>query len=236
MVYDSIDSTMTEAARLAPSVTRPTWIMAHTQTAARGRQGRNWVTPAGNLNATLVLHPDCTPAEAAKRSFLAANALYAALAIYVPAEKLSLKWPNDVLLNNGKVAGILLETQAVGPFVDWLSIGIGVNLAHVPTGVTDAAFAPTSLIAAGGWEVSATDFLTTLAGAYDTQERKLAEFGFERIRTDWLKNAARLGEVITARTGKTEVSGIFDGIDAEGNLVLITGKGPQAIPAADVFF
>lgn len=236
MVLDSVDSTMAEAARIAASIARPTWILAHNQTAARGRQGRKWVTPAGNLNATLVFHPGCTPAEAAKRSFLAANALYSALAIYLPAEKLSLKWPNDVLLNNGKVAGILLESQGAGPFVDWLSIGIGVNLAHVPSGVTEAAFAPTSLIAAGGWDVSATDFLTTLAGAYDTQERKLAALGFERIRNDWLKNAAKLGEIITARTGKTEVTGIFDSIDAEGNLVLITGKGPQAIPAADVFF
>ncbi len=236
VILDSAESTMSEAAQRAASITRPTWIMAHRQTAARGRRGRAWAAPVGNLSATLVFKPDASPADAAQRSFLAANALYAALAIYVPAEKLSLKWPNDVLLQNGKVAGILLEASGQGPCVDWLSIGIGVNLNHVPEGIENAAFAPTSLKAAGGWDVEPIDFLTTLAGAYATQEAKLAKLGFARIREDWLKNAARVGETITARTGNAEYTGIFDTIDAEGNLVLITAKGPQAIPAADVYF
>lgn len=236
VVLDSVDSTMSEAVRRVPTLERPTWIMAKTQTAARGRRGRKWVVPAGNLNATLIFRPQATAAEAAKRSFLAANALYAALAIYVPAEKLSLKWPNDVLLSGGKVAGILLESSGQGPFVDWLSIGIGVNLKHKPEGVTEASFAPTSLMAAGGWEVEPRDFLATLANAYATQEAKLKHLGFGRIRDDWMANAARLGEVITARTGQEDVTGIFDSIDKDGNLVLITGTGPRAISAADVFF
>ncbi len=235
-MLDSVDSTMAEAARRAPLLDRPTWIMAHRQTAARGRRGRPWMVPPGNLSATLIFKPEATAVEAAKRSFLAANALYQALAIYVPAEKLALKWPNDVLLSGGKVAGILLESSGQGPFVDWLSIGIGVNLRHTPQGVTDASFAPTSLMAAGGWEVAPQDFLAVLADAYATQEDKLRHFGFKRIRDDWLANAARLGDVITARTGREDVTGIFDSIDQDGNLVLITGTGPRAIPAADVFF
>ena len=235
-MLESVDSTMAEAARRAPDLERPTWIMAKTQTAARGRRGRKWVVPEGNLNATLIFRPDATAAEAAKRSFLAANALYQALAIYVSAEKLALKWPNDVLLSGGKVAGILLESSGQGPFVDWLSIGIGVNLRHVPEGVTDPSFPPTSLEAAGGEVVSPKDFLSTLADAYATQEAKLLRLGFDRIRDDWLANAARLGEVITARTGREDVTGIFDSVDRDGNLVLITGTGPRAISAADVFF
>ncbi|MGJ8588044.1 MAG: biotin--[acetyl-CoA-carboxylase] ligase [Yoonia sp.] len=236
VVLDTVDSTMAEAARRAPDIARPTWIMAKHQTAARGRRGRAWVVPEGNLSATLIFRPEATPAEAAKRSFLAANALYQALSIYVSADKLALKWPNDVLLSGGKVAGILLESAGRGPFVDWLSIGIGVNLKHTPEGITDAAFAPTSLQAAGGDAVSPKDFLATLADAYATQEAKLARLGFDRIREDWLSKAARLGEVITARTGREDVTGIFDSIDRDGNLVLITGTGPRAIPAADIFF
>ena len=236
VILDSVDSTMAEAARRAPDIDRPTWIMAKTQTAARGRRGRPWIVPPGNLNATLIFRPEATPLEAAKRSFLAANALFQALAIYVPAEKLALKWPNDVLLSGGKVAGILLESSGQGQFVDWLSIGIGVNLCHVPEGVTEASFAPTSLKAAGGWDVEPADFLYTLADAYATQEAKLLRFGFGRIRDDWMANAARLGDMITARTGREDVSGIFDSIDNDGNLVLITGTGPRAISAADVFF
>ena len=235
-MLDSVDSTMAEAVRLAPSIDQPTWIIAKTQTAARGRRGRSWVVPKGNLNATLVFRPEATAAEAAKRSFLAANALFAALSIYVPSEKLALKWPNDVLLSGGKVAGILLESSGSGRFVDFLSIGIGVNLKHKPEGVADASFPPTSLMAAGGWEVDPHDFLSTLADAYATQEAKLLRLGFGRIREDWLRNAARLGEVITARTGREDVTGIFDTIDKDGNLVLITGTGPRAISAADVFF
>jgi len=210
--------------------------MAHTQSAARGRRGRAWVTPSGNLNATLIFKPKATPAEAAQRSFVAANALFQALAIYVPAEKLALKWPNDVLLKGGKVAGILLESSGQGGAVDWLSIGIGVNLRHAPEAVQDAAFAPTSLKAAGGWDVEPVDFLSTLASAYAAQEALYTTKGFARIREDWLKNAARLGEIITARTSQTEITGIFDTIDESGNLVLITGAGRQAIPAADVYF
>ncbi|MDC1399307.1 biotin--[acetyl-CoA-carboxylase] ligase [Yoonia sp.] len=236
VVLDSVDSTMSEAARRAPNIDRPTWIIAKTQTSARGRRGRPWVVPEGNLNATLIMRPEATALEAAKRSFLAANALYQALAIYVPSEKLSLKWPNDVLLSGGKVAGILLESSGQGPFVDWLSIGVGVNLKHTPEGVTEASFAPTSLMAAGGWEVEPLDFLATLADAYATQEAKLLRLGFGRIREDWLSQAARLGEVITARTGREDVTGIFDSIDKDGNLVLITGTGPRAISAADIFF
>ncbi|WP_342071374.1 biotin--[acetyl-CoA-carboxylase] ligase [Yoonia algicola] len=236
VVLDTVDSTMAEAARRARDIERPTWIMATTQTAARGRRGRKWVVPEGNLNATLIFRPEATAAEAAKRSFLAANALYQALAIYISADELALKWPNDVLLSGGKVAGILLESSGQGPYVDWLSIGIGVNLRHIPDGVDDANFAPTSLLAAGGEDVSPKDFLSTLADAYATQEAKLARLGFDRIREDWLSKAARLGEVITARTGREDVTGTFDSIDHDGNLVLITGTGPRAISAADVFF
>ena len=235
-MLDTVDSTMAEAARRAPDIDRPTWIVARTQTAARGRRGRKWVTPEGNLNATLIFRPEATAAEAAKRSFLAANALYQALAIYLPVEKLALKWPNDVLLSGGKVAGILLESSGRGPFVDWLAIGVGVNLQQTPEGITDTLFPPTSLADEGGGNVDPLDFLSTLADAYATQEAKLLRLGFDRIRDDWLANAARLGEVITARTGREEITGIFDSIDNDGNLVLITGTGPRAIPAADVFF
>ncbi len=236
MVLDSVDSTMAEAARRAADINRPTWIVAKTQTAGRGRRGRAWVSPPGNLTATLVFHPQATPAEAAKRSFLAANALYQALSIYVPATSLSLKWPNDVLLSGGKVAGILLESSGQGPFVDWLSVGIGVNLKHTPEGVKDAAFPPTSVFEETEVDIAPMDFLSTLADAYATQEAKLMRLGFDRIRDDWLSKAARLGELITARTGREEITGIFDSIDRDGNLVLITGTGPRAISAADVFF
>ncbi|MBU2360731.1 MAG: biotin--[acetyl-CoA-carboxylase] ligase [Alphaproteobacteria bacterium] len=232
----TVDSTMSEAARIAPTLEAPTWIIADAQTGARGRRGRSWQTPDGNFAATLVYKPNCTAQQASLRSFMAAVALFEALAMYVDRTKLALKWPNDVLLNSGKVAGILLETSGLGPYVDWLSVGIGVNLAHVPDGIRDAAFPPVSIADAGERVPTPNDFLIRLAADYATQEAKLWEFDFEIIRSDWLRHAARLGEVITARTAREDITGTFDTIDNDGNLVLITPEGPRVIPAADIHF
>ncbi|MBB3713231.1 BirA family biotin operon repressor/biotin-[acetyl-CoA-carboxylase] ligase [Limimaricola variabilis] len=236
-MLDTVDSTMAEAARRAASgLAGPTWIMAHEQTTGRGRRGRVWSSEAGNLSATLVYKPEATPAEAARRSFLAAVALFEALAIHVDRTRLSLKWPNDVLLDGGKVAGILLESAGQGPYVDWLAIGVGVNLARSPEGLGDAAFPPIAVADNGGPLVDPEEFLTHLADAFATEEGKLDAFGFERIREDWLRHAARLGEVISARTGTEEITGVFETVDLAGNLMLRTAKGPRAISAADVFF
>ena len=226
---------MAEAARLAPELKRPTWIMARRQTAARGRQGRAWQNPEGNLAATLLMRPLGGPADAALRSFMAANALFETLALHVDRTKLAVKWPNDVLLSGGKVAGILLESMGTAQGLDWLAIGVGVNLAAVPDGVQDAAFPPTALSEHGD-AVSPEAFLEELAANYATEEAIFAELGFARIREDWLKRAARLGEVITARTSREEITGTFESIDEAGNLILRTPKGAQVIAAADVYF
>lgn len=231
----TVDSTMAEAVRRAPNLTRPTWIMADEQTAGRGRQGRNWTSQPGNLMATLVYRPKASPAEAAQRSFMAANALFEALALHLDRARLSQKWPNDVLLNGGKVAGILLESSGAGNQVDWLAIGVGVNLAHAPQ-MADALFPPVSVIGEGGPTLDPAMFLTELASNFATEEAVLRELGFAKIRQTWLRHAARLGDVITARTTRGEITGTFDSIDEEGNLVLITGVGPQVISAADVYF
>lgn len=236
LILEETDSTMAEAGRRIPTLAAPTWIMARRQTAARGRRGRSWSSLDGNLFATFVWRPQCSPGEAARRSFLAANALFEALAIYVDRDALALKWPNDVLLNGGKVAGILLESASNGAFVDWLSIGIGVNLAHAPGHIADAPFPPVSLVGEGGERVAPEEFLGVLATNYATQEAKLDRLGFERIRTEWLEHAARLGEVITARTARETVEGIFHGLDDDGNLILLVGGGTRVIPAAEVHF
>ncbi|WP_281856220.1 biotin--[acetyl-CoA-carboxylase] ligase [Litoreibacter halocynthiae] len=235
IILDEVDSTMAEAARLAPELKRPAWIMARRQTAARGRQGRAWQNPEGNLAATLLMRPLGGPADAALRSFMAANALFETLALHVDRTKLAVKWPNDVLLSGGKVAGILLESMGTAQGLDWLAIGVGVNLAAVPDGVQDAAFPPTALSEHGD-AVSPEAFLEELAANYATEEAIFAELGFARIREDWLKRAARLGEVITARTSREEITGTFESIDEAGNLILRTPKGAQVIAAADVYF
>lgn len=236
IVLKTVDSTNAEAVRVAHQLDRPTWILAHEQTKARGRRGRAWSNPPGNFAATLVMRPGGIPAWAALRSFLAANALYEALALYADRDKLALKWPNDVLLDERKVAGILLESAGSAKTVDWLAIGFGVNLIHTPTPASDATVPPVSLREISGAEVDAEEFLTVLAGYYATEESILDRLGFDAIRREWLEKAARLGEEITARTGKKTIRGIFDTVDKDGCLVLITGTGPVRIAAADVYF
>ena len=151
---------------------------------------------------------------------------------------LSLKWPNDVLLNGQKVAGILLESSSKGTQVDWLSVGIGVNLNNTPdAGELEArAVPPTSVVEAGGPSLSNLSFLESLAKYFDHCERQLLQFGFDPIREVWLRHAAKLGQPITARTGSETVTGTFQTVDAEGNLVMNTSNGTRAIAAADVYF
>ncbi len=234
-----VDSTLNEAARIAPTAQGPVWILAHNQTAARGRRGRAWANPKGNLAATLLLRPQGPPEHSALRSFVAALALFdACVAVTGRSAGLSLKWPNDVLLNGGKLAGILLESTGQGRAVSHLAIGIGVNLSEAPGAdlVEPGAVRPVSLLSETGALVTPQDFLTELAAAYARFESQFSSFGFEPIRTAWLSRAARLGTVITARTAASETVGTFETVDAGGNLVLNTAKGRVSIPAADVYF
>ncbi|WP_171120803.1 MULTISPECIES: biotin--[acetyl-CoA-carboxylase] ligase [unclassified Ruegeria] len=238
-ILQEVDSTLNEAARIAPTAQGPVWILAHHQTAARGRRGRAWANPKGNLAVTLLLRPEGNLEQAALRSFVAALALFdACVAVTGRASGFSLKWPNDVLLNGGKLAGILLESTGHGHGVSHLAIGIGVNLseAPLPHAVEPGAVRPVSLLSEMGVDVTPEDFLTELAAAYSKYETQFVTYGFEPIRTAWLDRAARLGEVITARTATSESVGTFETVDAGGNLVLNTAKGRVSIPAADVFF
>lgn len=231
-----VDSTNAEALRQAPGLAGPTWIFATRQVAGRGRRGRAWRDPEGNFAASLVLRPDAAPERAALRSFVAALALHDALAALAPGADLALKWPNDVLLAGGKLAGILLEGSSAGGRVAHLVIGIGVNLAHAPPSDKADAVAPVSLATVTGATVAPERLLVHLAAAYAQREAVFGAQGFAPIRAAWLARAARLGAQITARSTREEVSGRFETVDAQGHLVLTTDDGRRAIPAADVFF
>lgn len=238
IVLDDTDSTMAEARRRAPGLTAPTWIMARRQSAAHGRRGRAWTNPPGNFAATLLMKPGGDAGQAALRSFTAAVALYQTFGQFFDRSRFALKWPNDVLLDGGKVAGILLESAGQGGRPDWLAIGIGVNLLHAPDAaqVETGAVPPVSLAGQGGPEISQDDFLDALAGHFATLERLFESAGFDAIRRLWLRHAARLGDTITARLPKQEITGTFETVDEAGCLILRTAGGPQVIAAADVYF
>ncbi|MCB6177369.1 biotin--[acetyl-CoA-carboxylase] ligase [Rhodobacter sp. Har01] len=234
LVLETVDSTNAEGFRRAASAPGPLWIVAHEQTAGRGRRARPWASPKGNFYGTLVLRHADPPARAALRSFAAALALRDAfVALTGLSGSFALKWPNDVLLNGGKAAGILLESS--GPV---LCIGIGVNLiaAPAPEAVEPGAVAPVSLLAETGLRVTPEAFLDVLAPAYAGWEARFRAEGFAPLRAEWLAHAARLGQPIRTRTGTETRDGIFETIDEGGSLILRMAAGPVAIPAADVFF
>lgn len=243
IALDEVDSTNAEgfrrAASLTTSLTGPTWILAGLQTAGRGRRARPWASPRGNFHGTLVLRPEGPAETVALRSFAAALALRDALvALTGLPDSITLKWPNDVLLNGGKLAGILLESTGLGTPASILCIGIGVNLitAPDPAGLEPGAVPPVSLLAETGHRVTPEGFLAALAPAYAQWEVTLQTQGFAPLRAAWLAHAARLGEGIRARTGEQTREGRFDGIDQAGNLILRMTHETVAIPAAEVFF
>ena len=238
-ILDSVDSTNAHGLRLASSLTEPAWFLAHEQTLGRGRRARPWISPRGNFHGTLVLHPTEAASQVALRSFAAALALREAFVEVtgLPAA-FALKWPNDVLLNGGKVAGILLESRSSGEGVSHLAIGFGVNLlaAPDPSLLELGAVAPVSLMIETGHRVSPEAFLDHLAPAYAAWETVFQSDGFAPLRQEWLAHAAYLGQPIRARIGATCHEGHFETIDGSGALILRQSEGAVAISAAEVFF
>lgn len=225
---DSVDSTNAEARRRAETGARgPLWITAKTQTSGRGRRGNPWQTLTGNLAASLLLVPAKPAAECAALSFAAALAVSDMLALLAPSAHLSLKWPNDVLAEGRKIAGILLESER-----DWLVIGIGVNLASYPEDVPAI-----SLKALGKAPPSPRLALGHLAQSFAKWYERWQDQGFAPIREAWLARAAGLGARLTVRLPREEIEGVFQGIDETGALELgLAGGAVRKITAGEVFF
>ncbi len=212
--------------------------MAHRQSAGRGRRGRAWASPQGNLAATLLIAPDLSLSEAGFLSIAASLAVGDALAEMAPDAEISFKWPNDALMNGRKAAGVLLECGGAGDRVGWLAIGVGVNLAIHPTEAElgPDAWPATSLAAEVGEGPTAERALCALARATAHWLARHSVEGPAPLRDAWLDRAVRLGEQITAKLPGESVSGVFAGMDEGGALVLDTPVGRRIISAADVFF
>ena len=227
------------ATRKINEIENPTWILAHKQTDGRGRRGRKWLHHPGNFAATLVLFPRKIKEEMALRSFVASLALFQTFVMQTGREGIfSLKWPNDVLLNGGKVAGILLQVIKNRAGRDALLIGIGVNLLKAPAAnrIDEQTVTPVALFAETGVQCAPEKFLKTLVECYAKLENNFQIHGFEPIRAAWLDKASHLGDTITARLPKQDIVGKFDTVDEKGQLVLQTADGVQTIAAADIYF
>ncbi len=225
-----IDSTNAEALRLARAgELGPLWITADRQTAGRGRRGRTWVSEPGNLYASLLLSDPGPAAQIAELSFVAALAVHDAIAGRVPglANRVKLKWPNDLLIDRNKCAGILVEGEGAT-----VVLGIGVNCAHHPQ---DTSYPATDLAAAGVRATPERLFEALSAAMLPRLAQWNRGQGFAAVRTDWLARAARLGEDIRVATETGERVGRFETVDARGHLVLRHADGSaETIAAGDV--
>jgi BirA family transcriptional regulator, biotin operon repressor / biotin---[acetyl-CoA-carboxylase] ligase len=232
--FETVDSTNEEAKRRAlAGAPEGLLIWADRQTAGRGRQGRQWHSPPGNLPMSILLRPDRVAAETAQLSFAAALAVGEAVAPLLPdPASLRYKWPNDVLVDGAKLAGILLESSSSGGAVAYLVVGIGINIAAAPTKTETPA---TSLAALGAGKISSREMMACVAGRFLDWYMIWKDEGFAPLREAWLKRAHGLGSEIRVRHARTELRGRFVDLDPDGALVLETERGREHITAGAVF-
>ncbi len=235
LAYERLASSNDEAKRLArEGAAEGTTVWSREQTAGRGRRGRAWISIPGNLHVSFILRPNCPAQAAAQLGFVAALALGETMLTMTPREaELRYKWPNDVLLNARKVSGILLESEmnAAGA-IDWLVIGIGVNVVGHPA---ETPYPSSSLREEGCIDADATMTLEGLAPCLAAWLGRWRGEGFAPIRAAWLARAFGLGLVQTARLEHEEVTGRFADLDADGALLLETAGGCRRVAAGEIF-
>jgi BirA family transcriptional regulator, biotin operon repressor / biotin---[acetyl-CoA-carboxylase] ligase len=225
--YATIGSTNDEAQRLAAGgAPHGTVVVADEQTAGRGRFSRRWVSPPGNLYLSAVLRLDLPPARSVETGFLAALAVADAVGAMLPPQaRTMLKWPNDVLVNDGKISGILLERMD-----DALILGIGVNVLIAPDGVPYRA---STIVGCGGLATvdgTGARLLSDLAAWLDVWQQD----GFAPIRTAWLARAHPVGTPLRLMAGDRLVSGRFADLAPDGALIIDTDEGRARFVAGEV--
>ncbi|MEM8617372.1 MAG: biotin--[acetyl-CoA-carboxylase] ligase [Pseudomonadota bacterium] len=230
--YDTLDSTSEEAKRLArQGDLGPVWLAAHRQTAGRGRLGRHWVSPPGNLFTTCLFHEAGGLTAATRLPFAAALAVRDSCVAHAPGASVALKWPNDVRVDGAKLAGILVESGETSGNL-WIALGIGINIATAPETPQQAT---ASLHGLG-----ASPALTPVHILEDLKtrlERRIEEAreDFTGLLRHWQTHAEGLGEQVTAGPVDARLTGIFEGLSEDGGLQLRLPDGKvETIRAGDV--
>ena len=185
--------------------------------------------------ATLLLAPEVKAADAAKLSFVSALAVHDVVLRWAPGAHVRVKWPNDVLVEGRKTAGILLEASSEegSGKLPWLAAGIGINLAHAP----QVALYPATYVNAHGAAPNVPEALSHLAQAWETRFRVWNMSGFETIRQAWLGVAAGLGQPTEVRLARETIFGTFETLMPDGALSLILPSGARReVSAGEVFF
>lgn len=234
---EEIDST-NEACRLRALAGEPAGLVirADRQTSGRGRRGRSWTSPKGNLYASLLLRPERPVSEAAALGFAAVVAMGdVAEALLPTSAEVRHKWPNDLLINGRKATGVLLETEAgTGARPEFLILGVGANLASHPA---DTPYPATDLGAEGAAPISPQALLERLLAAFAPLYEAWQAGGFPALLPAWRRRATGLGGPIEVRLERDTISGIFKDLEPDGALRLALADGSERrIAAGDVYF
>jgi BirA family biotin operon repressor/biotin-[acetyl-CoA-carboxylase] ligase len=232
--FASVGSTNDEARRRAlTGDPGRLWIVAREQTQGRGRRGRVWNSPPGNLYASALLIDPSPIAIAAQIGFVAGVALRRAVGMLGGGDEIRLKWPNDLVWRGAKLAGLLVEGVALDDGRLACIVGVGVNCATAPTGL---AYPTDCLASAVGRTILPENLFAHLALCF---EETLAVWrrgaGFAAIRTQWLTHAAGLGGPIRVADAQGFREGAFETLDDQGRLVLSGVNGREVVEAGDLF-
>lgn len=229
--FDSVDSTNEAAKRLAQAgETAGAVVWARQQTAGRGRHGRAWTSPPGNLYLSVLLRPDCPPGDAPQVGFATGVALAEAVERLTDLS-VALKWPNDLTIDGKKVSGILLESAAnPDGTLAWLIIGVGVNVETCPRDLPGV-----TCLHDEGSAVAIEELLPVFLERLSFRLRRWREQGFGAIRDRWMSYALPPGTEMRVRLPNGDIFGRFSGLDERGSLVLGTDCGPRQIDIGDVF-
>lgn len=239
LILDETDSTNAEARRRAEAgEVGPLWITARRQSAGRGRRGRKWESESGNLASTLLLLTRKSPAEAAQLTFAASLAVADLLDRYVPPALVTIKWPNDVLLDGRKTSGILIESGPAPSGGLWLAVGIGINLNQTPGETERPATCIAEHLNQGVASAPTVDEAAkALAEIFGVWLDRWATLGFQPILDAWTARTPGLHGPCTARLTNETLTGVADGVEADGSLRLKLPDGSlRVISAGDVFF
>lgn len=223
VAFEAIGSTNDEAKRFASAGAGEGLIVsAGEQLAGRGRLGRNWASPPGNLYASFILRPAVPVRRAAEIAFVAAVAAHEMARGIAPPHEARCKWPNDLLVDGRKIAGILAEAAArPNGETDFVVLGCGINVVHHPT---DSRWPATSF-AALGVRISTNDVLSALAAALARWLAVWRKDGFEAIRAAWSQRSFEIGRPMALDLGQSKIAGGFAGIDSTGGLLLDLAGG-----------
>lgn len=224
LMFEEIDSTNEEAKRLAKSGVSGNFVIwSKAQSAGKGSHGRYWNSAYGNLYLSLLIWPNFKAKQAAQLSLLTAVSISNFLTKFNKDDKLiQHKWPNDVLINDKKFAGILLESAIKNNIVDWLIIGVGINLVSAPN---LCSYQTTYLHKEGYSKLLLDQLLNEFMKSFDYYFNKWLQEGFEDIRKEWLAKCLKLNEVITISVGRERISGVLEDLTSEGYLKLVLPGG-----------